>query len=310
MENNLRREWAIIRNPKAGGGKSIAIWPVFRNCLHHAGFHFKEYLTEEVGHATLLGKKLVEQGYRNFIAFGGDGTLNEVINGLASQTFVDCSELTLTQFPSGTGNDWCRAHQIPEKVEHFVEFLLKAECIRQDVGLLTILSSSRQRYFINVAGAGFDAYTGNIVNQKKSKNKFSYLSSLLQGLFSYKDVSLQVYSDGKEVFFAEAFSLILGICPFFGNGMKPCPKAVFNDGLLDVTLVKKIGKLKLLSLLPRLYKGKLEGLKEVNLFTSRFIEVKTNRNTFIQLDGEVVGSGSFTIQILEKHIQILTQKNT
>jgi diacylglycerol kinase family enzyme len=65
------------------------------------------------------------------------------------------------------------AHHIPEKVECFVKFLLNAECIRQDIGLLTIQSSSHQRYFINVAGAGFDAYTGNIVNQKKSKNKLS-----------------------------------------------------------------------------------------------------------------------------------------
>jgi diacylglycerol kinase (ATP) len=304
-------KWTIIRNPNAASGKCQKIWPDVRKVLLDNVVDFEDLRTDYPGHATELARESIAKGSRFIIAMGGDGTVNEVANGILGQSFCNPLEIVFTQIPVGTGNDWSRTMNIPKNYLD-LSLMLKSGSERiQDVGLFSYKDDKgheKQRYFVNMAGMGFDASVGEVANRKKAAGKSGfggYISALLGTLFSYKVKPMSLKIDGEQKGDYQLFSLSAGICIFSGAGMKQCPQAIYNDGLIDITLIEKISKFKVIRNVPALFSGKFVKNKEVHQFRGKYIEIANDSETLLEVDGEVIGKGSCQIMILPLALRVL-----
>ena len=155
-------KWTVIHNPKSCSGKGAKHWPEIERLLQSAAVEFEVLQTDYAGHAILLAKDAIAGGARHLIAVGGDGTVNEVLNGIFQQSDVPSTEIVLTQIPIGTGNDWRRTVGIPKDYAGCVKLLSGWKEIRQDVGVVEWKTEqgTQRRYFDNVAGMGFEAAVG------------------------------------------------------------------------------------------------------------------------------------------------------
>lgn len=304
-------KWTIIRNPNAASGKGTKIWPDVRKALLDKGIDFEDIRTEYPGHATELTREAISKGSRFIAAMGGDGTVNEVANGIMGQSICNPLEILFTQIPVGTGNDWSRTMKIPKKYDLVAEMLKSGIEKIQDVGLISFVDNKgkeSQRYFVNMAGMGFDAAVGEKANKNKAAGKTGvggYISVLLGTLFSYKVKPMSIKVDGEKKGDFQLFSLSAGICIYCGAGMKQCPDASFNDGQLDVTLIEKISKLKVIANIPSLFNGKFVKNKEVHQYRGKYIEITNDKETLLEVDGEVIGSGSCEFTILQEGLKVL-----
>lgn len=307
-------KWTIIRNPNAASGKGLSLWPEIRQKLLDARIDFEDYRTDYPGHATELVRSAIAKGSRFIAAMGGDGTVNEVANGILGQSYCAPKDVLFTQIPIGTGNDWSRSMKISRKSAEIINHFNSGEEIIQDVGLISWKDEKGrelQRYFVNMAGMGFNAFVAKLAKGKKAKGKTgigSYISALLASLFRYKNQNLSLKIDGEHKGDFKLFSASAGICRYSGAEMLQCPDASYNDGLLDLTLIDKISKFKVIMNLPRLFSGTFVKNKEVYQFKGKYIEIVTAKDTLLEVDGEVIGNGSCEISILPLELRVLAGK--
>ena len=172
MERELHsQEWFVIVNPVAGGGHGLADYPQIAKLLRDNKVSHTSVFTEHKFHATELAVEAVNKGFRRIIVVGGDGTLNEVVNGLFIQTQVDPKEILLAVIAVGTGNDWVRTFGTPSRYSEAIRAICEERSFLQDVGKVTYTESKfrQTRYMVNVAGLGFDASVISIFNHWKAK---------------------------------------------------------------------------------------------------------------------------------------------
>ena len=167
------------------------------------------------------------------------------------------------------------------------------------------------RYFVNSAGMGYDALVVQMTNQGKEKGRggtMAYMSSLLRGLFRYNLAYLDIEVDGKRVYKGKVFSMSVGICKYSGGGMIQLPFAVADDGLLDVTLFKKVSKLTVIRHLKKLYSGRFTHLPFVDTYQGKTISVISapHNPSFLETDGESLGNGPFTFHLIPRCLRVIT----
>jgi diacylglycerol kinase (ATP) len=302
-------KWLIIRNPKAGGGAAVNQWPKFRQALLDAQIDFTDWRTEKANHAEELARTAIAKGYRKILALGGDGTVNEIVNGMVGQSYADSSQLILAQWPMGTGNDWSRSLNIPSDLNTFIQLMKAEKTVLHDVGLMSWTNDRRQqdqRYFINIASLGFAAEVVKTVQAKKRKGKLAYLQAAIKVLRNYKAEPIKLSIDGKAAIEFELFNLSLGIGRYHGGGMQQCPDAHFDDGVFDLTLIQKISPWKVVLNIRNLYNGSFVKQKEVQQFKGQTIEVEAPKQMLIEIDGELLGKGSVSFSLLPAQVRVLT----
>ncbi len=303
-------DWIVIINPHAGSKKAGKDWIIIENVLKMEQIKFKSVFTERKNHAVELTMQFIEEGYRKFIAFGGDGTLNEVVNGFFMQTKVPTIEFTLALLPVGTGNDWCRMFNIPFDYNGAINVIKNEKIFVQDIGSVSYYNDGelKLKYFANVTGIGYDALVNRKTNAQKEKGKggkFSYFLNIFSALFSYKDVPVIIEADDK-IINANLFSMNVGICKYNGGGMMQLPNAVADDGLLDLTIIKKIGKLDLFKSMKKLYDGTLLLHPKVEALQATKIVVTADDSVYLEADGESLGIGPFTFNIIPVSLKIVS----
>jgi YegS/Rv2252/BmrU family lipid kinase len=240
-------KWLMIVNPNAGVKKGVRDWTLISRLLNEAGISHLCVLTEHRNHANQLVGEFIAEGYRKIAVVGGDGTLNEVVNGIFQQKHTNPSDISLGMIPVGTGNDWCRTFGIPFDYRDAVRILARGNTFQQDVGKISYFKGHEpfHRYFINIAGMGYDALVAKKTNISKEKGRggpLTYLYFVFSSLFQYKFVEAVIEVDEKQVFKGEIFSMNVGICKYNGGGMMQVPAAIPDDGLFDVTLIRKAPK--------------------------------------------------------------------
>ncbi|MBK7031055.1 MAG: diacylglycerol kinase family lipid kinase [Bacteroidales bacterium] len=307
----MSTEWFVIVNPNAGKRKGQHDWLTIARLLGEAGIEFINIFTEHRDHAMLLARKYIEKGFRNIIVVGGDGTLNEVVNGIFTQKHISPSEVTLAMIPVGTGNDWCRMYKIPSDYKEAISIIAKANIFLQDAGMVKYYSSLGQektRYFLNMAGMGFDALVAKKTNRQKDKGKggpLSYFVNIFSSLFYYKATKTTVVLDNESVT-QEVFSMSVGICQYNGGGMKQAPDAKSDDGLFDLTIIRNIGKFKVIRNVVKLFDGSFTRLPEVSTFRSSHIIIKSIFPMYLEVDGESLGHTPFEFTIIPQTLRIIT----
>lgn len=310
MQSVPAEKWLMIVNPNAGVKKGTKDWPKILRILKEEKVDFDFQLTKQRGHAIELASGSIAAGYRNICVVGGDGTLNEVLNGIMGQHDVPTTEITIGMIPVGTGNDWCRMFNIPFDYLKAIYILKQKNTFLQDAGKVTYYHDEKQvkRYFMNVAGMGYDALVAkktNILKEKGMGGPLTYMYFVFASLFQYKFIEAVIEVDGKLAYKGEIFSMNVGICKYNGGGMMQVPFAIPDDGMLDVTLIKRTSKWMVVRYARKLFDGSLVDLPMVATFKGENIRIRSIGKVFLETDGESLGHTPFTFEILPRCIRIV-----
>lgn len=302
--------WLLIINPSAGKGQDRKILTESEAILNKFNIVYKAVYTEKKGHASDLTSDYITQGFRKIIVAGGDGTLNEVINGIFNQQKIKTPDITVAVIPIGTGNDWIRTYNIPRNTEQAASLINKGNSSIQDIGLVTYFEKGerKQRYFINNAGVGFDAYVVEQSNKKKesgSSGSLLYLFYLLRYLINYKNKECKITVD-DEMYQGKILSICVGMGKYNGGGMMPIPDSVVDDGLFDVSVFTDIKKSEVVYHLKKLYNGRIYSFKKVKKFQGKKVYIEIENSCCIEADGELLGQGPFTFEIIPKSIRVIS----
>lgn len=223
-QDSKQNEWLVIVNPNAGNGRGKKDWEKISSFLNKEELHFRVLFTGRKGHAKNIALEGINSGFRRIITVGGDGTLNEVVNGVFANNVCPTMDISLALIPVGTGNDWGRMFGIPLDYEHAIKIIGENKLTLHDTGKVSSFEGSekKERYFINIAGLGFESVVVRRTNFQKDKGrsgKLIYLYNLLISLLSYKNTKADVIIDGQK-YSADIFSLNVGNGRYCGGGMR------------------------------------------------------------------------------------------
>jgi YegS/Rv2252/BmrU family lipid kinase len=304
-----QNEWLAIVNPNAGNGKGEKEWDSIAGLLKKERITFTVSFTKSKGHAAELAQEAARVGCRNFITIGGDGTLNEVMNGVLNESSCNPAEVSLALIPVGTGNDWGRMFGIPLGYEKAVAIIGEGKKMLHDIGTVTYFNGDEQkrRYFINIAGLGFESVVVKRTNYQKDRGhsgKAIYFYNLLMSLLSYKNTPAEIVVDGV-VKSASVFSINVGNGRYCGGGMRQTPDAVPDDGLLDVTVINGIGKIEIIRNLKILYNGKILSHPKIDGYKCKNLKVSSGSLLWAEADGESLGHTPAEFSIIPSCINII-----
>jgi len=303
-------EWLVIINPNAGRRRGLRDWSEIAGWLNYFKFKYHPVFTEFPRHAIDITCEHIEKGYTRIIVVGGDGTMNEVVNGVFQQQRFKTTEISLGMITVGTGNDWGRMFGIPKDYKEAIQVLLQNETFIQDAGMVEYKknSSSENRYFVNIAGLGFDAEVVRRTNRLKEKGKggpLLYLINIFSSLVNYKFTNALISVDGTDME-NEILSMNVGICKYCGGGMIAVPGAIPDDGLFDLTVINRMSRPDILMSLRRLYDGSINKHPRVDSYTGKSIRVESNDRIMLETDGESLGHTPLEFSIIPKSVKIIT----
>lgn len=308
-------KWLVIVNPNAGKRKGEKDWPEISALLTENGFEFVHESTAHRGHAVTITENYIRQGFRKIIVVGGDGTLNEVVNGIFLQEEVATSDIMVGMIMVGTGNDWGRMYNLKVKYKKAVRALKKQRIFLQDAGVVKYYDGDNEktRYFVNIAGIGYDAFVVMMTNKTREQGgggQMAYLANLVKGLFRYHHSYLDIEVDGVSVYKGKVFSMSVGICKFNGGGMMQLPFAIPDDGLLDITIFKNVTKLTVIRHLKKLFSGTFTKLPFVQVHRGKTVSIisTNNGNSQLETDGESLGQTPFIFTVIPKSVKVITGK--
>ena len=268
-------KYVFIINPASGKTDYNKIKENIIKTLENEDYEI--YETKAPKEAIQIANRFKNEENTIVYSVGGDGTLNEVVNGIAE------GKCKLGIIPTGSGNAFYRTLKEAQ-----------TENVRLDLGKLN------GRYFINIASVGMDAETCNNANKIKSKIKLqsSYYLALIHTFLTFKSKSLKLKID-KNVYAGDY--IIAAICngKYYGGGFKIAPVASFDDNQFDIYLVSKAGKLKLIKILLALLKSEHEKYNEVRKYTGKNITITSENNLIVNIDGEITISKNIEIEMIE-----------
>lgn len=300
----------FIVNPKSGTGRGLKIWREAKNYLRDNRIEYKSMATRYDGHATELAKELSSDvsSKINLIVIGGDGTVNEVLNGI-----TDFDKINFAVIPTGSGNDFARGLGIKcEPLEQLVNIIMSEKTETIDIGKVTW--NDKSRYFSISSGVGLDAIVCKKAltsSLKKVLNRFhmgklTYIILTIQTLFSMTTVDFKVFTDGEErrltkVIFAAAMNFRAE-----GGGVPMAPSADAKDGLLSMCIVHTIPKWRTFLCLPLLCMAKHEKIKGFDIVNCRKCEIEISKPVVLHADGEYVEDvDKVTFECIPKKLNLI-----
>lgn len=307
-------KWLVIVNPNAGNGKGEYDWDLIYDLLKKSELYCEVKFTERKGQAINFAIDGISAGYRNFITVGGDGTLNEVVNGVLLNTICPSTDISLGLIPVGTGNDWARMFGIPLDYEKSIRIIRENKQMSHDLGKVNYYNGKdkKERYFINIAGLGFESVVVKRTNYQKDRGrsgKLIYLYNLLMSLLFYKNTKSDVYIDGEKKS-ADIFSLNVGNGRYCGGGMRQTPDAKPDDGLLDVTIINGMGKFEIIRNLKILYDGTILSHPKIDGYKCKNVMVSSESLIYVEADGESLGHTPAEFSICPAAVNIIYGTNT
>ena len=320
--------WLAVVNLHAGSGKTASLWKAAEKLMDRMDIRHDNKYTDFKYHAAEIAYEAAASGFRKFIAVGGDGTIHEVLEGIMkyvgessqSRRLVRISDFYLAVIPIGSGNDWIRIHNIGYRAGDTLKLIRENSFVSQDIVKVTAITDAAGRagtegsekvsYMVNVGGVGFDARVCERVNAQKimgKRSKFLYIKALFHLFFNYKPLPLAVFCDGEKVFDGNCFSVALGTGKYCGGGLRQTPYALFDDGLVDLTVIPDYSLPRILLELPRLFNGTLPKVKGIISGRGRSVHIipRSSRMELIEVDGEIIGNTPVRFEVLPEQINVL-----
>jgi len=291
--------WYIIANPTSGNGIVQKKWSEIITTLKQYKIQYEFSFSAYKNHEKELVFKALEKGYKKFISIGGDGTLHQIVNAAIIQKIIDPQQLKIGIIPMGTGNDWVKTYKIPKNIKQAIGIIRNQKTYFQDIGKLELLNTNTTTYFNNLAGIGFDGFVVKNVMKYKKYGAFSYLIATIVSFLKYKqqDVTIE-FNDIKIK--ANVLLTLVGICKYSGGGMQLTEIVDTNDGLFDISIAKNFSFMAVLFNILKFYNGTITHHKKVEVYKTDTIKIYANEKTFIQADGELIGSGAFKATIIPR----------
>lgn len=313
MDQNFKSDWLVIVNPNAGNGKGKKDWDKISSVLKKEQIRFEFRFTERKGHAVILTLDGITSGFRKIISVGGDGTLNEVVNGIVQNKICSATDISLASIPVGTGNDWGRMFGIPLDYEKAIRIIREDRQLLHDVGMVSFFEGpeKKERYFINIAGLGFESVVVNRTNYQKDRGhggKLIYFYNLILSLLSYKNTKADIVIDNKDIK-ADVFSINVGNGRYCGGGMRQTPNAIPDDGFLDVTIINGMGKIEIIRNLKILYDGTILSHPKIDGYRCKNIKVSSGSVIYAEADGESLGHTPVEFNIIPLAVRIIYSTN-
>ncbi len=290
----------IIYNPHAGHGRAKKLLPEIKAYLKEAGLDAEIMLTEYQGHGKQLTKDADFSVYHGIVASGGDGTVFEVLNGYIANSSAQKPPLAI--IPNGTGNAFVRDMEYqPGDWKAAIETIRKASIREIDLGKIT--TRDEILYFINIVGFGFVSDV-NVESMKyKWLGNFAYILGVFTALLKLKSYPLRIEIDGK-IFSRDNVFVEISNSRFTGTSFLMAPQAKLDDGFLDVTLLNKINRRKILKLFPTIFSGEHQKFKEVEVFKAKKIKVIEPYEKILSPDGELLSKTPFEVECIHRGIKL------
>lgn len=282
MKNNI----IFIINPVAGKGKGKMIASKIQQYFYKKNIHFQTYLTEKAGHATELTLRSISLQPRIIVACGGDGTVNEVARALVG------TNIPLGIIPIGSGNGLAANLNIPKKLHHSLEVIIKGQKTKIDVGKIN------DNFFFSNVGFGIDADVVARYSQKKTRNFLGYASASIKALFHFQSKKFKIELDHCEKLDGDYYFLFCSNSNEAGYGISFSPKAKLNDGKLDFLAVKKLNFMQQLLFSIYVLAKCIEKMKQAQFLQVHSVKFQHNENQAIaQIDGETILFNKKTIEV-------------
>jgi YegS/Rv2252/BmrU family lipid kinase len=288
----------FLVNPAAANGSTGRRWPEIAHQAAGAGLEGDALLSEHRGHLAQLAREAAAGGASLLVVVGGDGTLNEVANGLAGLTEAPAVAL----IPCGTGGDFVRSFGIPDDPAAAARIALDGDTRTIDLGRVTYRAwdgSEAEAVFANVASAGMSGAIAQRANDtsKALGAKASYLWATFAVFAGWSAVETMLTVDAERRS-GRMFDVVVANGRFFGGGMKMCPEAETDDGLFDVVTIGDVTKRDLVLTMPKIYRGTHLPHPKAEALRGRVITVATDEPVPVELDGEQPGTTPARFEVL------------
>jgi len=284
----------ILVNPIAGGGKCGKLYPAVVHNLREAGVACDVVLSQYAGHITEVASELAVRGCETVVVCGGDGTINEAINGIAG------TETALGIVPMGTGNDFAVNMAISKDINHACA-IIKQRRVKE----IDLVRVNNDKFFGGTGCLGFDAEVAAFASRRRNSRPF--LMHVLGGILkfiSYKPKTVELRFDGQK-YFGDIFLVAFGNIRSYARGMLITPGAVSDDALLDICVVRPMPKRRVLSMFPSVYKGAHVNNREVSLYRAGAVYVQSLGPMDLYADGDFMATTPFRLEVLRKHLNVI-----
>jgi YegS/Rv2252/BmrU family lipid kinase len=292
----------FLVNPASGNGSTGRRWPELARRASALGLEGDTLLSEHAGHLIELARGAVESGATLVVAVGGDGTLNEVVNGVAGR------DVDLASIPLGTGMDFGRTYRIPGKFEDAVRVAVGGDVRKIDAGRVryrTWAGENAERWFANVSSVGMSGAVAQRANgmSKALGGKVTFFYALTRVFLEWQNTDVTVRLDDCERR-GRMHDVIVANGVWHGGGMMLAPDAAPDDGQFDVVLIGDVSKVDFLTTAPKIYKGKHVDHPKVEVLRSARVEVDAPVQLPIELEGEQVGTTPATFEVVPGALRV------
>lgn len=305
-------KWLMIVNPSSASNATAGTWIESKRILMAGGLDVDDIQTEYKGHAIKIAEEAAAKGVRRFIAVGGDGTVHEVMTGLlrhSDATGARLGEFTLAVLPYGTGNDWIRTAGVPSDMNEAAACIVRGKTAVEDVVRLTLPTGTF--CMANVSGVGLDADVCLRTNSLKARGyRGGILYKLMTAvaIFAKKLRRVEIICDDQTVYKGPLFSAVIANGIYRGGGVhQNAPGTGWDDGILDVSVMPEVGRLKAVLLMIHALKGDFPEQK--GIISRRFRKMAVipleGAPDNVESDGEVPGTLPLFVELTGQQINII-----
>lgn len=270
------KKYAVIMNPAAGRGKGKKLQNSIVELLHEELGDIEVFQTEYPNHAQELARQLKDKNSM-IIAVGGDGTINEVVNGMVR------GKAALAVIPTGSGNDFTKMLNLPKDISAVIQTIKAGKRKKIDIGKVG------DRYFPNGIGIGFDVWVvRESMKVSRLRGFLIYLYSVIKTVFLYKNQTITFTTD-EESTLRDIFLIAIGNGKAMGGGFFLTPQAEVDDGQLDICIIRALSKREVLLNLPKAIHGKHTELEQVEMLRKNKVTIHSDEGIAVHADGELLG---------------------
>lgn len=301
----------FIVNPHAGNGSTGSKWPEIRALAKERLGSFTTYLTENAGDAERFAKRAITAGARRVVCVGGDGTLNEVVNGIMAHDASVRSGLQLGFVPNGTGCDFIRTVAIPTDIGQALNLIAEGPVQRIDLGKLYFKDHDGRdsfRYFHNITSFGLGGEVDERVNRstKAFGPFFSFIWATLLSIILYGKKPIVFRVDNGFEQEQTVWNMVVANGQYHGGGMWVAPNASVDDCLFNVTVIGDLTLPEVFMNLPRLYNGNIYDIDKVITMTGKKVEAFSDRRVLLDVDGEQPGMLPVVVDMIPGALNIIS----
>jgi diacylglycerol kinase (ATP) len=303
----------FIVNPNAAMGSTLREWPQMEKMAKDRLGIFQTLLTTGPGDATMLTRTALQKGVELVVCVGGDGTLNEVVNGFMGKNGPIQPEAMVGFIPRGTGCDFIKTVPIPVELNRAMDAIIASHTRSIDLGRLKYMDHHgypSSRYFHNITSFGLGGEVDERVNRttKIFGGFISFIWATLISILIYNKKRIHLTVDNCFNQSVMIWNVVVANGQYHGGGMWVAPEAKVDDGIFHVTVIGDFSLPGVFWNLPKLYNGKLVGLKKVKTFMGKKVEASSDQQVLLDVDGEQPGQLPVVIDIVSKAVHFIMPK--